>query len=239
MLRRKNIRPEVASSDLVGRKLSGKLNRSPILRIEEDSFANPERDSLLAHLAEAGQIIGRAEFANLGGKELLAANDLDGSNQSSDVGANIVLLHDGNRKYTRNLVGVNKKSRFTDNKETCTVLSMATTLKKRPIEQPTQKARRKRAPEPEVGPDGRTLAQRVALLMQERDIRQAELARMCSQYYAAFVPSADEKVKQQHIFNILQGQSSAWVVGLIAAVFDVNFMWLQYGIGQRDPTKNH
>ena len=236
MLRRKNIRTEVATGDAL---ISRSLNRRPIFGVEENGITDPKRNSLLAHFAEAGQVVSCTELANLGGKNLLAANDLDSSIQGGDVGANVVLLHGGSRKYTRKLVGVNKNSCFSDNKEPCTVLSMATTLKKKPLEQPPQKARRKRAPEPEVGPDGRTLAQRVAMLMQERGVSQAELARMCSQYYAAFVPLAEDKVKQQHIFNILQGQSSSWAVSLIASVFDVNDMWLQYGIGKRERGKSH
>lgn len=66
------------------------------------------------------------------------------------------------------------------------------------------------------------------------NVGQTQLARMCSEFYATFVPHDHEKVKQQHIFNLLQGQSNAWYLPLIAAVFDVSDLWLQLGIGPRD-----
>lgn len=115
-----------------------------------------------------------------------------------------------------------------------------TTAKKKPHPPPAKTAKRKRATEPEVGPDGHTLAQRLILLMSERHVGQSELARMCSTYYATLVPSADpDRVKQQHIFNIIQGQETSWALPLIAAVCDVSLMWLQYGIGPKQiPLKN-
>lgn len=231
MVFRKNVRTEVSPGDSA---ISGKLNCGPVLGVQKHSFTNPKGNGLLADLAETRQLVGGAKLSNPGSEKMLAANNLDSSNQRCDVHGNVVLLHDRRRTYTRNLVIVNKNSSFTGNKEACTVLSMSTTLKKKPAAPPKGKAVRKRASEPEVGPDGRTLGQRVVLLMQERGIGQAELARMCSQYYATFVPLADDKVKQQHIFNIIQGQSSAWAVPLIAAIFDVSDMWLQYGIGKRE-----
>jgi hypothetical protein len=96
--------------------------------------------------------------------------------------------------------------------------------------------KRRRTPDPEVGPDGRTFSQRVILLMEERGIGQTQLARLCSEYYATFNPGVEDKVKQQHIFNVMQGQSSTQALPLMAAVFDVNEMWLQYGIGKRERT---
>lgn len=101
------------------------------------------------------------------------------------------------------------------------------------------RARKKRVPEQDIGPDGRTLSQRVIMLMTDRGIGQTELARLCSDYYATFVPGEDDKVKQQHIFNLIRGQSSAWALPLIAAVFDVSDLWLQFGIGKKErPLKN-
>jgi hypothetical protein len=88
--------------------------------------------------------------------------------------------------------------------------------------------------DPVVGPDGFTFAQRVQKLMTEKDVGQTELARMCSDYYRTFVSGAEDVVEQQHIFNIVKGQDSAWCMPLIAAVFDVRDLWLQIGIGPRE-----
>lgn len=97
------------------------------------------------------------------------------------------------------------------------------------------RAKRKKSAEPSAGPDGLTMSQRLFRLMAERDIGQTDLARLCSQYYTAFVPDAEpDVVKQQHIFNIIQGQSSSWVIPLIAAVLEVNELWLQLGIGPKE-----
>jgi len=83
----------------------------------------------------------------------------------------------------------------------------------------------------EIGADGLTLAQRLFSLMTERGITQAELARMCSRYYATFISSDDDVVKQQHIFNVLNGQESSWILCLVAVSLDVSDLWLQFGIG--------
>ena len=82
------------------------------------------------------------------------------------------------------------------------------------------------------------MSQRVLQLMAEQGMSQTDLAKACSQYYAAFMPGELERVKQQHIFNIIQGQDSSWVVTLIAGVFDVNALWLQFGIGKREVRAN-
>lgn len=108
---------------------------------------------------------------------------------------------------------------------------MATHKKLRTAE---KAVRRKPKAAPEVGPDGQTMAQRLNRLMVERGVKQAELARMCSEFYATFIPGTEDKVKQQHIFNLLQGQSGAWYLSLVAHVFDVSDLWLQFGIGKKE-----
>lgn len=230
MALKKNIRSEVLPRDRSDRS---ELDSSPVFRIKEDALLDPERDGLLADLPEVREVVSLPVLPDLGGERRLAPGDVDGPDQGGGMGRNVVLLHDGARLYTRNLVSVNKISCFHGDKERCTVLDMPI-AKRKPVAPPQRPSKRRRTPEPEVGPDGRTLAQRVILLMTERNIGQTELARMCSQYYATFVPTAEDKVKQQHIFNLLQGQSSSWAVPLIAAVFDVSDIWLQYGIGDRD-----
>jgi len=105
----------------------------------------------------------------------------------------------------------------------------------------TQRKERKPAPvkrikrKAVVGPDGLTFGQRLQKLMNDKDVGQTALARMCSDYYRALVPGApDDVVQQQHIFNIVKGQDSAWCMPLIATVLDVRDLWLQVGVGPRD-----
>jgi hypothetical protein len=110
--------------------------------------------------------------------------------------------------------------------------------KKKPVEAPETKAPRKRAQAPEVGPDGLTMAQRLFREMTVRDLGQQKLAEMCSQYYSAMNPNgAEDRVKQQHIFNILRGQESSFAIPLICAVLELREMWLQFGIGQKERHK--
>ena len=104
-----------------------------------------------------------------------------------------------------------------------------------PREKTLRKARKKRpARQPIVGPDGLTFAQRLRTLMNEKDVGQTEVAKMCSDLYRTFVRDAEDVVQQQHIFNVLAGQDSAWCMPLLAAVFDVRELWLQIGIGPRN-----
>jgi hypothetical protein len=108
---------------------------------------------------------------------------------------------------------------------------MVPLAKKKPGVSRGGKGTRKRL---DVGPDGLTFPQRLYAVMTEHGIGQTELARRCSEYYATFVPAAEERVKQQHVFNALGGQSSSEFLPLMAAVLDVNELWLQFGIGKRE-----
>lgn len=231
MITREHVWTEVTPSDGIS---SSELDSRPPISSDENVVRQPVRNELLARSVTT-------ELPHLGGEAGLgAAGSLDSSYKSADMGGdfsvvgNVVSLHAVHA--TRKLVVVNKESRFTDNKGPCTVISMATTKRKTAVAVKPQP--RKRSSGPLIGPDGLTMSQRVVRLMSERNVGQSELARTCSQYYAAFVPTEEEPVKQQHIFNIIQGQESSWVLPLIAAVFDVNDMWLQFGIGQRDRKKN-
>lgn len=217
-----NIRTEVTSSDEIVR--SGFDSRPP-LGIDQCFVVEPVRDQLLA-----GGIATEGPHAL--GKLSLAAGSADGALERR----NVVFLH-GTQRYTRNLVAVNKDSCLTANKEACNVLHMAQP-KKRPTEAPETKVPRKRAQAPEVGPDGLTMAQRLFREMTVRDLGQQKLAEMCSQYYSAMNPSgAEDRVKQQHIFNILRGQESSFAIPLICAVLELREMWLQFGIGPKERHK--
>lgn len=147
----------------------------------------------------------------------------------------IVSLHE--RQSTTILVSVNNKRGWEEGKGLATVLAMPTTKRKPAVTRPLVKGR-KRLSQPDVGPDGLTMPQRVQRLMLDAGIGQSELARMCSRVYASFVPDVPEKVRQQNIFNIIQGQDHSFALPLIATVFDVNEMWLQFGVGPKERKKN-
>lgn len=223
MAARENVWTEVSASDEVVR--SG-FNSRPPFRINQGFVVEPVRDQLLA-----GGVA--AEGSHALGELTLATGGDDGALERR----NVVFLH-GTQRYTRNLVAVNKVSCLTTNKEACTVLPMAQP-KKKPVEAPEAKAPRKRAQAPEVGPDGLTMAQRLFREMTVRDLGQQKLAEMCSQYYSAMNPNgADDRVKQQHIFNILRGQESSFAIPLICAVLELREMWLQFGIGTKERHKS-
>ena len=205
---------------------SGFLDQRPPLWVKQDGVLDPVADQLLAGSPSSGLPQTSSKIG------LIAARNFDSAPERS----NVRFLHERGR-YTRNLVTVNKSVCFTDDKEPCTVLVMPKATQKASAPTP-KRAKRKRTIDPQVGPDGRTLGQRVVLLMSEQNIGQTELARMCSLHFATFVPSVEDKVKQQHIFNIIQGQEGSGVLSLVAAVFDVNDLWLQFGIGDRAKRKN-
>ncbi|HEY4357977.1 MAG TPA: hypothetical protein VGN16_19680 [Acidobacteriaceae bacterium] len=233
MVTRKNIRTQIAASN---RRISSELEGGPPNGINECATLQPVRDRLLANgrNLSVGSRVESEVLPELRRESDLVSGDLDGAFKRN----NVVSLGHGQGKYTRKLVAVNKLSCLTPNKETCTVLTMPQ-VKRKPVPAPVKAGKTKRRTDPDVGPDGFTLAQRLHKLMTEMNVGQADLARMCWEYYATFHPGSDEpRVKQQHIFNILQGQESSWVLPLIAYVFDVNDMWLQFGIGQRDRRKN-
>jgi len=223
---RKHVGTEILASDS---STSGELESGPPLGIEQNFVFQPVRNVLLSHLPALLRREGPKFLCETG----LAPCDVNRPTQ----GSNVRFIH-RHVLYTRKIVTVNKKPGLTSNKGPCIVLDMQQRARKTP-ESVSKKTKKKRQAEIEVGPDGLTLAQRVLRLMSERGVGQTELARMCSQYYSAFVPTQDDKVKQQHIFNIIQGQASAWALPLIAAVFDVSDMWLQFGIGPKERGQRH
>lgn len=227
MVTGKNIRTEIAASDAV---ISRELNSRPPVGVDQDFVGQPVRDQLLL---DGGTW--SAELPESGGELGLASHFRDCSFQ----GGNVVFLHRWSRLYTRNLVHVNKSACFTADKGSCTVLIMPT-AKKKPHKTSLQREATKRKAEPMVGPDGFTMGQRVLQLMDEQDnMSQTELAKACSRLLDTFIPGEPDRVKQQHIFNIVQlGQDSSWVVALIAKVFEVDATWLQFGFGKRSPKPN-
>lgn len=218
-----NIWAEIATSDGT---VAGVLDSSPPLSTDECLLVQPVREKLLTRS-------GATELTHLCGElDLLPASGLDGTAKGSNV---VRLFHSPD--VTRFRVSVNKPDCFNLTSESCTVLHMPTT-KRKPTPEPGKASAKKRVNDALVGPDGLTMGQRVIRLLEDRDVGQSELARMCSRYYSTFVPGKEDAVKQQHIFNIIQGQESSWVTPLIAAVFDVSDMWLQFGIGNMERKKN-
>jgi hypothetical protein len=216
-----NIRTEIiASDDTIG----GGLDSAPPLSTNQGLVGDPVRNELLA--CSSASVL-----AHPRGKVRLRSGRRDSALKSG----NVVFLHSPD--VTRKRVGVNKSGCFSLKSESCNVLQMPTT-KRKAIPETGKAPARKRVNESLVGPDGLTLGQRVIRLMEDQGVGQSELARMCSRYYAAFVPGKEDAVKQQHIFNIIQGQESSWVTPLIAAVFDVSDMWVQFGIGNKERKKN-
>jgi hypothetical protein len=230
MITRKHIGTEIAPSDAT---TSDELERGPPLSPDKHVLAQPVRNSLLAY-ADAFTFRRRVVPKKLSkpvSKLVLPAGNLDSTLERG----NVVSLH--GPSLTRNRVDVNKVPRLTEQKGSCTVLHMPTT-KKKPVRATGARPTTARKADPIVGPDGFTMSQRVLRLMAENSMSQAGLARACSEYYSAFIPGEADRVKQQHIFNIVQGQDSSWVVPLIAKVFDVDGAWLQFGIGKREAPKH-
>jgi hypothetical protein len=226
MVTGKHIGTEIAASDAT---TSNGLECGPPLSPDKDALAQPVRNSLLAY-ADAFTLRRRVvpkKLSEAVRQLVLSAGNLD----SPLKRGNVVSLH--GPSLTRNRVAVNKVPRLTEQKGSCTVLHMPTT-KKKPARATGGRTPTSRKADPIVGPDGFTMSQRVLRLMAENSMSQAGLARACSDYYSAFIPGESDRVKQQHIFNIIQGQDSSWVVPLIAGVFDVSVLWLQFGIGKRE-----
>lgn len=212
-----NIGTQIVASDSI---TSSALHERPPLGIKQNLVGQPVRDGLLADGVASGA-------SHKIGERGLAASNGDGFLKRD----NVRFLHE-DKSYTRILVGVNKIRCLTDDKEPCTVLTM-TRPKTKPGPRP---AKPKRVKALHVGPDGMTFQKRIVGLMTLHDppIGQTELARMCSEYYATFVPHMDDMVKQQHVFNLLRGQSSTEYLPILAAVLDVNELWLQFGIGPKE-----
>jgi hypothetical protein len=217
-LRTKNIRPKMSSRNPVGGDV---LKGRPPLRLDQSCVFEPIRNGLLADAGPAH------ELRDPLGKSRLGTGNLNGATERS----NVRFLH-GHGKYTRFLVDVNKEQCLTDDKEPCIVLQMPEPQRKERARKSPKKRRARLAPA--IGPDGLAFGQRVQKLMTEKDIGQTALARMCSDFYRTFVLDAEDCVQQQHIFNIISGQESAWCMPLIAEVFDVRELWLQLGIGPRE-----
>lgn len=226
-----NIGPQILSLDLAA---SDVLDSGPPLGIKQGFAVQPVRNGLLADgrtIKEIGDALGKGD---------LAAGDVDSSVQ----GGNVRFLHA--RHSTRIFVDVNKDIDSTNNKGSCSVVSMLTAKKKKPeVVQP--KAKRPKKPRVlEVGPDGRTMPERLKMIMTEHEPPfiperggQTQLARACQLVYANGRANAPATIQQGHIWELLNGQDSSRYLPVVAKVLGVNCLWLQFGIGSKYPTSEN
>src|SRR5689334_19782876 len=112
-----DIRTKVAPRDLA---VGDGLDCVPILRVEKDAVLEPVRDGLLL---ETGPL---HNFRQTLGESCLAAA---GRGDRAPERSNVRLLHSA-RPYTSFLVGVNKETSLTNNKEPCNVLQMPAAQRK-------------------------------------------------------------------------------------------------------------
>lgn len=220
-----NIGPEVLPSNLVA---SDVLNCGPPLGVQQRLTRQPIRDGLLAH-GRPIQVVGNAF-----GERDLTRGDVDGSLKRD----NVRFLH--SRDSTRILVDVNKDVHSTDNKKPCSVIYMQTAKKKKlEVVQPRAKKPKKVRPL-EVGPDGRTMPERLKMVMLEHDPPfiperggQTQLAKACQAIYSNGRENAPATIQQGHIWELLNGQDSSRYLSVVAKVLGVNCLWLQFGLGEK------
>lgn len=220
--RGEHIGTQINSADGV---VSGGFDQGPPISFEQRLVRQPIRDSLLSDggMARRPQSLRKSSLTTAGNRD------------SALKRSNVRFIHE-HARYTRFLVDVNKDGCFSADKETCTVLTMPTPKKKAQLRPAPKREKRSKLA---IGPDGLTFPQRLQKLMDEHGIGQTALAKRCSEYLAIYYPGEEDKIKQQHIFNILGGQASSEALPIIAQVLDVSDIWLQYGIGSRErPTKH-
>lgn len=221
--------PQVLPLNLV---VSDVLNRLPPLGVEQHGVSQPIADGLLA---DGGTIQVVGDPFREGA---LTAGDVDGPLK----GGNVRLFH--GTDSTRVFVDVNKDSCSPDYKKACNVIDMQQARQKRAHPAAPKKKRTTRRPRPvEVGPDKRTMGERLRLLMLEHEPPfnperggQTDLAKAAQAIYANGRESAPATIKQQHIQQLLAGQDSSRYLSVVAQVFGVSTLWLQFGIG---PKRQH
>lgn len=228
MLRRKNIRTEVATGDT---GVCNALNDGPPVRVEQNFLAQPVAHELLTGLQlTTGCSQNGAEAISEGG--LGAAGNLDSAPQRG----NVVSLHERRNNTNRFVFSTNPFVRQ-EHKGVCTVLDMTSrsTALKRPAAAPKApkppKKKRKALP----GPDGKTLGQRVSEAMAYKsgrlghEYRAADLLRDV----AKLSPPGDTILTQQMLSAILRNTvTQTSKTPFIAMACGVNAVWLSHGIGK-------
>jgi hypothetical protein len=202
--------------------LRNKLDRWPILGIDQGLVAQPLGNGLLADRRTIHEL---GDTFSKGG---LAAGDLDGTAQRG----NVVFLHN-RREYTTKVVRVNNLKCVPVSSETCTVTAMGVTARKRPAKVEPQEKEAIRDTE------GRTLGDRLKIGM-------AAKARMLGRAYVAKDLLEDASlavgrgsddppvVSQQALSKIMTNRSSySEATPAFAQVLGLNALWLAYGVGPR------
>lgn len=225
----KKTRPKISTRNLDPMLAGDELNRGPIFRIGHNLISEPITDELLAKRGSLHKI------RNLGSEGGLTAS---GSNELFQ-GDDVRFIHEPHS--TNILVDVNKNSDSIIDKGFCNVLDMETARKRQADTKakPPRKAKKtKRVLE--VGPDRLTMPERLRSLMLDHKPPfvperggQSQLARVAQAIYANGRENAPATIKQAHIWEMLNGQDSSRYLPVVAKVFGVNCLWLQFGIGEK------
>ena len=214
-----NIRPEICTSHL---PCCDVLESRPVLSLDQNLVTKPLGDGLLP---ECGSIQNLAEPLSQGD---LAAGNLDRPLQSS----NVRFIHN-HARYTTRVVSVNNLGRVPDHKAPCIVLKMPAKKQKQLI----APAKTERVRVAVRGADGLTFGERLQKCMDARsraigreyrpkDLR-ADATRLLGRD-----PDEDPICTQQALSLILKNKvSESHTATAFAKLFEVESMWLQYGIG--------
>lgn len=224
-----DIRPQVLPLNLAA---SDVLNGRPPLGVKQRFIGDPVGNGLLA---DGGPI---KEFG-----DALCKGDLTAGNVDSAIErGNVRFLHA--KHSTRIFVDVNKDIDSTNNKRSCSVISMLTARKKKPEPAPAKAKKPKKPRVLEVGLDGRTMPERLKMVMVEHDPPypperggQTQLARDCQVVYANGRTNAPATIQQGHVWEMLNGQDSSRYLPVVAKVLGVSCLWLQFGIGPKYQTQ--
>jgi len=223
-----HVRAQLGTANLTTRD---ELKSGPILGFNFDFLAQPFGDGLLRQrgpLQKVGEAFGK------GG---LATRNLDRSLQ----GSNVRFIHD-HPQYTTQVVRVNNLGRVTHHNGGCTVVPMPT-RRSNAATSSAKPAATSRIRQAKVGPDGKTLGDRVRACMILRarqlgidpdDYGQKELITEASRATGRNLQNGDKAIMtQQALSLILKNKVSESHASIaFAMVFGVEAAWLQYGIGK-------
>lgn len=229
----KDVGAQLGSTDLTGGNV---LKGGPIFGFDEDLLTQPLGDGLLSQ-GWAAKEVGQA-FR----KGSLASRDLDRPLQ----GGNVRFIHE-HARYTTRVVQVNNQGRMTHYNGGCTVLPMVS-KRSNAVVAPKAEHGKPRVRLADVGPDGKTLGDRVRIGMEARarqlglrpeDYGQKELLAEANRAVGRNVEAGDRPVLTQQALSLILNNkvSESHASIALALVFAAEPAWLQYGIG--DPSYLH
>jgi hypothetical protein len=222
-----NIGAQISASDHTP---SDMLESRPVLRFDQDFLTHPFGDSLLP---QGGTLEELREPLGQGG---LATGNHNGALQ----GSNVRFIHDHPR-YTTPVVRVNNPGRVTGHNGGCTVLPMSP-RRSNTAAAPAKAPGKIRVRQADLGPDGKTLGERVraCMIVRARQLgvdpakyTQEELIAEASRVTGRNLQAGDKPIMtQQALSLILKNKVSESHASIaFAMVFGVEPAWLQYGIG--------